>query len=90
MEKENVFLWGRRKNGEGKEEKYLETKKFFEGGKQNGGGKGGKYLEEKNIWSLEEKKTKKEKEETIWRKKVFCGEKQKGKIFLEGETVADL
>ena len=47
-------------------------------------------MEEKNIWSLEEKKTTKEKEETIWRKKVFCGEKQKGKIFLEGETVADL
>ena len=43
-----------------------------------GEGKGGKYLGEKNIWPAEEK----EKDEIIWKKKIFFGggkERQKEK-----------
>ena len=58
----------------GKERNYLEKGFFFCGGE----GKGGKYLGKENIWPAEEK----EKDEIIWKKKIFFGggeEKQKEK-----------
>ena len=57
----------------GKERNYLEKGFFFCGGE----GKGGKYLGKENIWPAE-----KEKDEIIWKKKIFLGggeEKEKEK-----------
>ena len=39
--------------------------------KNNREGKGEKYLKKENIQSVEEKKTEKEKEEHIWKRKIF-------------------
>lgn len=44
-------------------------------------GKGGKYLEKENIFLWRRSKAEKEKEENIWRRKLFfVGEKEKGEI----------
>ena len=43
LEKENIYLWRRRKNREGKGGKYLEKNTFFVAEKKNGEGKGRKY-----------------------------------------------
>ena len=43
---------------------------FFAKEKKNVKGKGGKYLEKENIFFVEEK-TEKEREENIWRRKLY-------------------
>ena len=43
LEKENIYLWRRRKNREGKGGKCLEKNTFFVAEKNNGEGKGRKY-----------------------------------------------
>ena len=68
--------------GGGKEGKYLEKGKIFGEEKifvgEETGGKGGKYLEKKKIIFGRRRRTEREKEANIWRRKEhFCGGEEK-------------
>ena len=64
------------KNKDGKGGKYSEKGIiFFAGEKKNREGYGGKYLEKDNTFLRRRRKMEKEKEENIWRRKIFGGGK---------------
>ena len=44
-------------------------------------GKRGKYFVNENLWILEEKRTEREMEENIWRRKIY-GMQRRRKIFF--------
>ena len=52
---------------------------FFCGDKEKGEGKGRRYLEKENVIFVEEKKTEKEIEENIWRRKICFLRRKKEK-----------
>ena len=62
---------------------------FFCEDKEKGEGKGRRYLEKENVIFVEEKKTEKEIEENIWRRKIyfFAEKKGKGGEYLEKENI---
>ena len=68
------------KNKDGKGGKYSEKGIiFFAGEKKNREGYGGKYLEKDNTFLRRGRKMEKEKEENIWRKKIFFCVEEKEK-----------
>ena len=100
--KRRKFGWSEKEknNGEGKyilcrgEEKQRKQKifgeaLFFADNKKRGEGKGRRYLEKENVIFVEEKKTEKEIEENIWRRKIyfFAEKKGKGGEYLEKEKI---
>ena len=84
-------LWSWKKNREVKRGKYMEKNFFVEEKKSGegkgrkekeytffgGGGKRGKYFVNENLWFVEEKRTEREMEENIWRRKIYGLQKRR-------------
>ena len=68
---EKNFFVEEKKSGEGKGRKEKEYT-FF-----GGGGKRGKYFVNENLWFVEEKRTEREMEENIWRRKIYGLQKRR-------------
>ena len=78
MEKEKN-IWRRIVCG-GEEKRRRKGRKEKEYTFFGGGGKRGKYFVNENLWFVEEKRTEREMEENIWRRKIY-GMQRRRKIY---------
>ena len=78
MEKEKN-IWRRIVCG-GEEKRRRKGRKEKEYTFLGGGGKRGKYFVNENLWFVEEKRTEREMEENIWRRKIY-GLRKRRKIY---------